>query len=300
MSKVEREIEVLRTLKHPNIVRLYDVETDKCTGLINEYASGGELFDHILAHRYLRDASKLFSQLISGVWYMHQKKAIHRDLKLENLLLDCDHDLIIADFGFANRLEHHADDFMQTSCGSPLYAAPEAVISEGLYVGSAVDVWSCCVILYAVLAGYLPFDDDPAKPDGDNINLLYKYIVNTSLSFPKCISEEARDLIKMILVPDPRKCASLESVMRHSWLAAYHVPPTSDAPAAFGRTAKELERAAMEKHQTKHLSIPPDHDVFSRILSHVPDSKTIYAILFAQRQIREWHAVTGALTRSTL
>ncbi|KAI0084342.1 kinase-like domain-containing protein [Irpex rosettiformis] len=202
MGKVEREIEVLRTLKHPNIVRLYDViETDKYIGIILEYASGGELFDHILAHRYLRerDACKLFCQLISGVWYIHQKKIVHRDLKLENLLLDRNRNVIITDFGFANRFEHRADDLMQTSCGSPCYAAPELVISDGLYVGSAVDIWSCGVILYAMLAGYLPFDDDPANPDGDNINLLYRYIVNTPLSFPDYISADARDLLSMML-----------------------------------------------------------------------------------------------------
>ncbi|KAF7312140.1 Non-specific serine/threonine protein kinase [Mycena indigotica] len=258
MSKVEREIEVLRTLKHPSIVRLYDViETDKYIGIIIEYASGGELFDFILAHRYLRerDASKLFSQLISGVWYIHQKKIVHRDLKLENLLLDRHRNVIITDFGFANRFEHKADDLMQTSCGSPCYAAPELVISEGLYVGSAVDIWSCGVILYAMLAGYLPFDDDPANPDGDNINLLYKYIVNTPLSFPDYISDEARDLLKMMLVPDPRKRASLEGVMRHPWLAAYHVPPTDPTvPNAFGRTVEELEKAAIEQHQMKRLA----------------------------------------------
>ncbi|KDQ17126.1 hypothetical protein BOTBODRAFT_106198, partial [Botryobasidium botryosum FD-172 SS1] len=191
MTKVEREIEVLRTIKHPNIVRLIDViETDKYIGIILEYASGGELFDHILAHRYLkeRDACKLFAQLISGVSYIHEKKIVHRDLKLENLLLDRNRNVIITDFGFANRFEHRADDLMQTSCGSPCYAAPELVISEGLYVGSAVDIWSCGVILYAMLAGYLPFDDDPANPDGDNINLLYKYIINTPLTFPDYIS----------------------------------------------------------------------------------------------------------------
>ncbi|KIO20281.1 hypothetical protein M407DRAFT_81768, partial [Tulasnella calospora MUT 4182] len=190
-SKIEREIEVLRHLRHPNIVRLYDViETDKYIGIIIEYASGGELFDHILAHRYLRekDAAKLFAQLISGVSYLHAKKIVHRDLKLENLLLDRNRNVIITDFGFANKFEHKADDLMQTSCGSPCYAAPELVISEGLYVGSAVDIWSCGVILYAMLAGYLPFDDDPANPDGDNINLLYKYIINTRLTFPDYVS----------------------------------------------------------------------------------------------------------------
>ncbi|KAF9221803.1 Pkinase-domain-containing protein [Gyrodon lividus] len=249
MSKVEREIEVLRTLKHPNIVRLYDViETDKYIGIILEYASGGELFDHILAHRYLKekDAAKLFSQLISGVWYIHQKKIVHRDLKLENLLLDRHRNVIITDFGFANRFEHRTDDLMQTSCGSPCYAAPELVISEGLYVGSAVDIWSCGVILYAMLAGYLPFDDDPANPDGDNINLLYKYIVNTPLSFPDYVSAEARDLLSMMLVPDPTRRADLRSIMAHPWLSAYAY--------IFSQGVDDLERAAMEQHQMKRLA----------------------------------------------
>ncbi|KAF8154401.1 hypothetical protein BJ912DRAFT_937500, partial [Pholiota molesta] len=257
LSKVEREIEVLKTLKHPNIVRLYDViETDKYIGIILEYASGGELFDHILAHRYLRekDAAKLFSQLISGVWYIHQKKIVHRDLKLENLLLDRHRNVIITDFGFANRFEHRADDLMQTSCGSPCYAAPELVISEGLYVGSAVDIWSCGVILYAMLAGYLPFDDDPANPDGDNINLLYKYIVSTPLSFPEYISVEARDLLSMMLVPDPSRRTTLDGVMRHPWLSVYNNTRTDGIPNAFGKTVDELERAAMDQHQQKRLA----------------------------------------------
>lgn len=249
MSKVEREIEVLRTLKHPNIVRLYDViETDKYIGIILEYASGGELFDHILAHRYLKekDAAKLFSQLISGVWYIHQKKIVHRDLKLENLLLDRHRNVIITDFGFANRFEHRPDDLMQTSCGSPCYAAPELVISEGLYVGSAVDIWSCGVILYAMLAGYLPFDDDPANPDGDNINLLYKYIVNTPLSFPDYVSTEARDLLSMMLVPDPTRRADLRSIMAHPWLSAYSY--------IFEKNVDDLEHVAMEQHQQRRLA----------------------------------------------
>ena len=224
------------------------IETDKYIGIILEYASGGELFDHILAHRYLRekDACKLFSQLISGVWYIHQKKIVHRDLKLENLLLDRHRNVIITDFGFANRFEHRADDLMQTSCGSPCYAAPELVISDGLYVGSAVDIWSCGVILYAMLAGYLPFDDDPANPDGDNINLLYKYIVNTPLSFPDYISEDARDLLSIMLVPDPARRADLPSIMAHRWLAPYaHL---------FQKSVAELERTAIEQHHQKRLA----------------------------------------------
>lgn len=224
------------------------IETDKYIGIILEYASGGELFDHILAHRYLRekDACKLFTQLISGVWYIHQKKIVHRDLKLENLLLDRQRNVIITDFGFANRFEHRSDDLMQTSCGSPCYAAPELVISDGLYVGSAVDIWSCGVILYAMLAGYLPFDDDPANPDGDNINLLYKYIVNTPLSFPDYISDDARDLLSIMLVPDPVRRADLPTIMTHRWLAPYaHM---------FQKSVAELERTAIEQHHQKRLA----------------------------------------------
>ena len=135
---------------------------------------------------------------------------------------------------------------MQTSCGSPCYAAPELVISEGLYVGSAVDIWSCGVILYAMLAGYLPFDDDPANPDGDNINLLYRYIVNTPLTFPDYVSTEARDLLSMMLVPDPSKRADMAAIMKHEWLKPYaHL---------FERSVERLETLAMEQHQVKRLA----------------------------------------------
>ncbi|KAL7412252.1 kinase-like domain-containing protein, partial [Mrakia frigida] len=224
MSKVTREINVLKDVKHPNIVRLFDViETDKYIGIILEFANGGELFDHILAHRYLKEdaASKLFAQLISGVHYLHSKNIVHRDLKLENLLLDKGRNVIITDFGFANTFETPQDDLMTTSCGSPCYAAPELVITDGTYVGTAVDIWSCGVILYAMLSGYLPFDDDPANPDGDNINLLYKYILNTTLQFPSHISDSAQDLLLRMLVPEPTERATLREVMAHPWLAAH-------------------------------------------------------------------------------
>ncbi len=132
---------------------------------------------------------------------------------------------------------------MQTSCGSPCYAAPELVISEGLYVGSAVDIWSCGVILYAMLAGYLPFDDDPANPEGDNINLLYKYILSTQLTFPDYVSAEARDLLSKMLVPDPQFRADLQTVMSHEWLSPY--------ASLFGRNIEEYENVAQEQQTQK-------------------------------------------------
>ncbi|KIW55206.1 hypothetical protein PV05_07508 [Exophiala xenobiotica] len=256
LPKIYREITILRELAHPNIVRLHEmVETERHIGIILEYASGGELFDYILNHRYLKDpaARRLFAQLVSGVGYLHKKGIVHRDLKLENLLLDQNRNIIITDFGFANtfdpadelsdeivynlsnkdfvrkfkldRLDQRGmrrGDLMQTSCGSPCYAAPELVVSDSLYTGKKVDVWSCGVILYAMLAGYLPFDDDPSNPEGDNINLLYKYITTTPLTFPEYVTPHARDLLRRILVPDPRKRADLFEVARHSWLSEYH------------------------------------------------------------------------------
>lgn len=181
LPKIYREISILRDLAHPNIVRLHEmVETDRHIGIIMEYASGGELFDYILNNRYLKDnsARRLFAQLISGVGYLHKKGIVHRDLKLENLLLDRNRNIIITDFGFANTFDPHdpleeeieynltnkeyvkrkrldklgptglrRGDLMQTSCGSPCYAAPELVVSDSLYTGRKVDVWSCGVIL---------------------------------------------------------------------------------------------------------------------------------------------------------
>lgn len=185
LPKIYREISILRDLAHPNIVRLHEmVETERHIGIILEYASGGELFDYILNHRYLKDqaARRLFAQLVSGVGYLHKKGIVHRDLKLENLLLDQNRNIIITDFGFANtfnpddelsdeiaynlsnrdfvrkyRLDRQDEkgmrkgDLMQTSCGSPCYAAPELVVSDSLYTGKKVDVWSCGVILVSLI-----------------------------------------------------------------------------------------------------------------------------------------------------
>ncbi|KLU81363.1 CAMK/CAMKL/KIN4 protein kinase [Magnaporthiopsis poae ATCC 64411] len=255
MNKIMREVQILKQLTHPNIVRLHRMEeSERHYGIILEYASGGELFDYILNNRYLKDnaARRLFAQLVSGVGYLHKKGIVHRDLKLENLLLDRNRNIIITDFGFANMFDPNQElteeeeaglsdkeyvkkmgldklgsnnlrkgDLMLTSCGSPCYAAPELVVSDSLYTGRKVDVWSCGVILYAMLAGYLPFDDDPANPEGDNINLLYKYIVNTPLTFPEYVTPHAKDLLRRILVPDPRRRADLFEVARHSWLSEY-------------------------------------------------------------------------------
>ncbi|KAI7882804.1 kinase-like domain-containing protein [Mucor mucedo] len=222
-TKLEREISVLKSVRHPYIVKLFEVLTIKnYIGIVLQRAAGGELFDYILKHHYLQEveAKRLFAQLISGVHYMHQKHIVHRDLKLENLLLSKDRDIIITDFGFANRFSVAQEDLMATSCGSPCYAAPELVINdENNYVGTAVDIWSCGVILFAMLCGYLPFDDDPSNPQGANINVLYKYILSTPLEIPKHASEHATDLLRLMLVPDPTKRCTVDQIRAHPWLS---------------------------------------------------------------------------------
>lgn len=222
--KVFREINALKILHHPNIVKLEQViQNDKYIGIVLEYASGGELFDYILDNRSLKEhvAARLFSQLVSGVYYLHSKGIVHRDLKLENLLLDKNKNIIITDFGFANSFRNKGNQLMSTSCGSPCYAAPELVVSDSKYDGRKVDVWSCGVILYAMLAGYLPWDDDSENPNSDNITRLYKYITSTPLTFPEYMPATPRDVLRRVLVADPEKRLSLAAVRSHQWLAPY-------------------------------------------------------------------------------
>ncbi|KAI8366003.1 kinase-like domain-containing protein [Radiomyces spectabilis] len=223
-DKIDREISVLNILRHPHIIKLLEViETESSIGIIMQYAEGGELFEYLYKRRRLgeNEAKRLFAQLISSVHYMHEKKIVHRDLKLENLLLDKDLNIIVSDFGFANQLSHN-DDLLITSCGSPCYAAPELVVNDGsLYSGFPVDVWSCGVILYAMVCGFLPFDDDPSNPNSENINLLYRYILSTSLTFPDWVSPQLQELLRDMLAPMPQHRSSLESILVHPWLEDY-------------------------------------------------------------------------------
>jgi len=220
LTKLCQEISILEKVNHPYIIKTYEViEDNDYIGIIMEYASGGELFEYILAHRYLEEyeAKRFFAQLLSGINYLHKNHLVHRDLKLENLLLDSIHNIVITDFGFAT--ESHSDEnkFLTTSCGSPCYAAPELVVNDG-YVGEAADIWSCGVILYAMICGYLPFDDDPNNPDGENIHLLYKYILETKVNFPDYVSEEAKDLLRGILDPDPGTRFTMNQIINHPWI----------------------------------------------------------------------------------
>ncbi|KAI9351267.1 kinase-like domain-containing protein [Obelidium mucronatum] len=220
-TKLMREISTLKMVKsHPYIISLIEViETDAYIAIVMELAKGGELFEHILTNRCLNEdeSRKLFAQIICAVGFIHSIGIVHRDLKLENILLDGEQNVLVTDFGFANR-SLGPDGFLRTSCGSPCYAAPELVTSDG-YVGESADIWSCGVILFSMIAGYLPYDDDPENPDGDNINLLYNYILETKLEYPDHVPIDCQKLINRILVPDPQYRANMDEIMGHVWLA---------------------------------------------------------------------------------
>lgn len=216
-EKVQREINILHLCTHPHIIRLYEViDTPTDIFLVNEYVSGGELFDYIVSKGRLSadEARNFFHQIVSGVEYCHFQKIVHRDLKPENLLLDSNLNIKIADFGLSNIMRD--GDFLRTSCGSPNYAAPE-VISGHLYAGPEVDVWSCGVILYALLCGSLPFDDE-------SIPNLFKKIKSGMYSLPSHLSQLARNLIPRMLEVDPMKRITIPEIRLHPWFQ-HKLPP---------------------------------------------------------------------------
>lgn len=225
-EKVRREIANLRSLSHPHIIRLYEViHTPSDIFVVIEYVAGGELFDYIVQKGRLAEAEArhFFQQILAGIEYCHYRGVVHRDLKPENLLLDEEHNVKVADFGLSNCMED--GQFLRTSCGSPNYAAPE-VISGYLYAGPEVDIWSCGVILYALLCGSLPFDDE-------SIANLFKKIKNGVYALPTHLSDLARDLIPRMLVVDPLKRYTIPEIRAHPWfsmkLPLYLSIPPADA-----------------------------------------------------------------------
>ncbi|XP_022908510.1 5'-AMP-activated protein kinase catalytic subunit alpha-2 [Onthophagus taurus] len=210
VGKIRREIQNLKLFRHPHIIKLYQViSTPTDIFMIMEYVSGGELFDYIVKHGKLQEheARRFFQQIISGVDYCHRHMIVHRDLKPENLLLDHNMHVKIADFGLSNMMMD--GEFLRTSCGSPNYAAPE-VISGKLYAGPEVDIWSCGVILYALLCGTLPFDDE-------HVPTLFRKIKSGIFPIPEYLNKSVVDLLCQMLQIDPMKRASIEDIKKHEW-----------------------------------------------------------------------------------
>ena len=208
---IQREVQTMKRLHHPNIIRLYEViDTDTYIFLVMEYASGGEVMDFISVHGKLkeRDASNFFAQVACAVHYCHSQRTVHRDIKAENLLLDEHMNVKLIDFGLSNVFA--PPQKLRTFCGSPLYAAPE-LIQHHEYVGPEVDCWSLGVLLYFLVCGELPFG-------GESYAELYQHIMCANYKLPGHLSPACQDLIRHMLVPEPAKRFTIDQIMRHPWV----------------------------------------------------------------------------------
>ena len=212
IDQTKREISVMRKVKHPNIVELYEVMATKTKiYFVIEYAKGGELFNKIAKGKLKEDlARKYFQQLISAVDYCHSRGVYHRDLKPENLLLDENGDLKVSDFGLSALVESRRRDvLLHTACGTPAYAAPDVLRGKG-YDGEKADVWSCGVILFVLLSGFLPFHDT-------NIMEMYKKIGKAEYKCPNWFPYEAKKLLSKMLNPNPNRRISIARIMENAW-----------------------------------------------------------------------------------
>ncbi|XP_020291838.1 serine/threonine-protein kinase BRSK2 isoform X2 [Pseudomyrmex gracilis] len=243
LMKVEREIAIMKLIDHPHVLGLSDVyENKKYLYLVLEHVSGGELFDYLVKKGRLtpKEARRFFRQIISALDFCHSHSICHRDLKPENLLLDEKNNIKIADFGMASL--QPAGSMLETSCGSPHYACPEVIRGEK-YDGRKADVWSCGVILYALLVGALPFDDD-------NLRKLLEKVKRGLFYIPHFVPPECQNLLRGMIEVDPEKRLTLAEINRHVWVTAA------------GKGELELELSMMEVVQTHVIpsvdAIDPD------------------------------------------
>lgn len=223
-EQIKREIATMKLIRHPHVVQLYEVLASKTKiFIVLEFVTGGELFDKIVNHGRMheKEARKYFQQLINAVDYCHSRGVYHRDLKPENLLLDVNGNLKVSDFGLSALSQQVRDDgLLHTTCGTPNYVAPEVLNDHG-YDGTTADLWSCGVILFVLLAGYLPFDDS-------NLMNLYNKISAAEFTCPPWISFGAIKLITRILDPNPTTRITVPEILEDEWFKKDYRPPVFD------------------------------------------------------------------------
>lgn len=212
VDQIKREISIMRMVRHPYIVQLHEVMATKTKiYFVLEYAKGGELFNKVAKGKLEENvARKYFHQLINAVDFCHSRGVYHRDIKPENLLLDEDENLKVSDFGLSALAESKRQDgLLHTTCGTPAYVAPEVISRKG-YDGAKADIWSCGVVLFVLLAGYLPFHDS-------NLIEMYKKIGRAEFRCPSWFAPEVRRLLHKILDPDPETRISIAKIKESSW-----------------------------------------------------------------------------------
>lgn len=274
--KVRREVNIMRQLSHPHIVRLFEViETTSHIYVVMEYMNSGELFYYITEKGRLNEdeARHFFQQIISGIEYCHHHMVVHRDLKPENLLLDSKRNVKIADFGLGNIMRD--GHFLKTSCGSPNYAAPE-VVGNRLYAGPEADVWSCGVILYALICGRLPFDDD-------NLPGLYAKIRNGSYTVSNHMSRGANDLIARIFEVNPVDRISIPEIRQHPWFQQ-HIPRyISNATIESLYDTTKVDEEVVREMVNMGFDIC---EVIGSVLNHLQNEITVTYYLLLHRQFQ--------------
>ncbi|KAH9277331.1 hypothetical protein BSLG_002238 [Batrachochytrium salamandrivorans] len=280
-KKLFREVRIMKLLNHKNIVRLYEViDTPDELYLIMEYVSGGEIFDYLVAHGRMKekDARKHFREIVSALWYCHSMHVIHRDLKAENLLLDANMNVKVADFGFSNQFA--PGQRLNTWCGSPPYAAPELFQGKE-YSGPEVDVWSMGVVLYVLVCGSLPFD-------GSNLAKLRARVISGKFKVPFYMSPDCERLIKKMLVIEPTKRSSLEQVMQDKWYTEGYESEKSEVipPVAFLLTPDqhravldELEEIGLDRASVEKSLQTGDYDPLAATYYLIADKR------FRQKQL---------------
>lgn len=275
VERVAREIHILKRVRHAHIIQLYEIiETPKQLFLIMEYCNGGELFDYIVECGRVpeEEACRFFQQILSGVEQIHKLNIVHRDLKPENLLLDERKNIKIVDFGLGNIYKD--GQLLKTACGSPCYAAPEMIASQW-YVPSRCDIWSCGVIIFALVCGYLPFENQ-------NTAALYRNILNAEYQTPKFISESARNLIHAILTVDPEKRVTAAQIREHPW---YQQVP--DAAISWPGTSADEGPDKELLDQLEKYSIPRDYALRSLQLNKHNLATTTYYLLLERKNRRK-------------
>uniref|UniRef100_A0A183CE44 non-specific serine/threonine protein kinase n=1 Tax=Globodera pallida TaxID=36090 RepID=A0A183CE44_GLOPA len=248
LQKVEREIAIMKLIEHPHILQLFDVyENKKYLYLLLEHVSGGELFDYLVKKGRLmaKEARKFFRQIISAIDFCHAHNICHRDLKPENLLLDERNNIKVADFGMASLQVDGS--MLETSCGSPHYACPEVIRGEK-YDGRKADVWSCGVILYALLVGALPFDDD-------NLRNLLEKVKKGLFHIPHFVPADCQTLLRSMVEVDPAKRISLQEVLKHPWVT--------------GSTKSEIELEMPVAQVVETHIIPNEENIDPDVFRHM-------------------------------
>ncbi|KAL7310447.1 serine/threonine-protein kinase gin4 [Mucor circinelloides] len=289
---VRREIAIMKLIHHPNVMSLIDVIDDPASSdlyLILEYVEGGELFEYLVSKGRLGEAEARhhFQQIILGLDYCHHHLICHRDLKPENLLLNSRNSIKIADFGMASL--QPLGSMLETSCGSPHYASPE-IVAGMPYNGSSCDIWSCGVILYALLTGHLPFDDE-------NIRQLLKKVKSGKYIMPDNISRSAQDLIRRILVVDPSKRLNMQQIMSHPWfretepinISVLPIPPTEKEIGQPVNDASEIDDRILET--IKFLWGESNNQaVINALVQKEHNMQKVVYVLLQQHAERYWQA----------